>query len=177
MTLSHGGEAPHFTLPATDGRQVSLADVAGENGTVIAFICNHCPYVVAAARRMAEDAKTLAGEGVGFAAICANDATRYPADGFERMGEFAAQYGFSFPYLHDEGQDVARSYGAEVTPEFFGFDKSGVLAYRGRLDAGGTAQLPDNAPRELVDAMRAVAAGNAPAAQNRAAGCSIKWKA
>lgn len=178
MSLSPGDTAPDFTLPATDGRTVSLSDVKGENGTVIAFICNHCPYVVAAARRMVADAETLMGDGVGFAAICANDAERYPADSFERMAEFADQYAFTFPYLHDETQEVAAAYGARVTPEFFGLDGSGVVRYRGRLDGGSTGQPPENAPRELVEAMRQIATnGTAPAMQEPAQGCSIKWKA
>lgn len=169
--------APEFSLPSTDGRTVSFADVAGENGTVIAFICNHCPYVVAAARRMVADARALAEDGIGFAAICANDAKRYPADGFDRMKEFAAQYQFPFPYLRDESQEVAAAYGARVTPDFFGFDRTGTLRYRGRLDGGGVKQFPEGEPRELLDAMRQVAReGTAPAVQHPAAGCSIKWR-
>jgi len=174
---SLGAKAPDFTLPATDGRTLSLSDIAGPGGTVVAFICNHCPYVVAAARRMAEDARTLMGEGFGFAAICANDAVRYPADSFDRMREFAVQNGFPFPYLHDESQDVARVYGAAVTPEFFGLDGSGVIRYRGRLDAGQKGPPPQDAPRELVEAMRRIAQrGDGPPEQERAVGCSIKWK-
>ncbi|MEM8665120.1 MAG: thioredoxin family protein [Pseudomonadota bacterium] len=169
--------APAFALPATDGRTVSLSDIMGENGAVVAFICNHCPYVVSAARRMAADAETLAGEGIGFAAICANDATRYPADSFDRMKDFATQNGFSFPYLHDENQDIATAYGAEVTPHFFGVDRDGRIKYVGRMDAGTTGAPPADAPRELVEAMRTIAAtGEGPATQHRPAGCSIKWK-
>ncbi|MBJ3776508.1 thioredoxin family protein [Acuticoccus mangrovi] len=172
-----GLDAPDFTLPATDGRMVSLADIMMDHGAVVAFICNHCPYVVAAARRIADDARTLMGEGVGFVAICSNDASRYPADSFERMGEFATAYGFAFPYLHDEDQRVAAAYGAVVTPDFFGLDGRGRLRYRGRLDAGGSGRLPPEAPRELVDAMRTVAAtGDGPARQHPPVGCSIKWR-
>jgi len=178
MTVTElGDEAPDFTLPATDGRTFSLADVMGPNGAVVAFICNHCPYVVAAARRMVADARTLMDEGVGFAAVCSNDAERYPADSFDRMKEFAAQYGFPFPYLHDESQAVAVAYGAQVTPEFIGVDREGVICYRGRLDAGQTSPPPEGAPRELLEAMRAVAErGEAPRTQHKAVGCSIKWK-
>ena len=140
-----GTAAPGFRLPATDGRSYALADVAGENGTVVVFICNHCPYVIAAARRMVEDARTLAAEGIGFAAICANDAARYPADSFERMKDFAEQYGFPFSYLHDESQEVAKAYGAVCTPDFFGYDKDMKLGYRGRLDAGKQGQPPPDA--------------------------------
>lgn len=174
---SIGAMAPDFTLPATDGRTLALSQVMGEKGAVVAFICNHCPYVVAAARRMADDARTLMAEGFGFAAICANDAARYPADSFDRMREFAQQYDFAFPYLHDETQEVARAYGAQVTPEFFGIDGEGVIRYRGRLDEGQKSPPPDGAPRELVEAMRMVAdGGEGPQTQHRAVGCSIKWK-
>lgn len=172
-----GSTAPQFSLPATDGRTVSLSDVMGENGAVVAFICNHCPYVVSSARRMADDARTLSAEGVGFVAICSNDAARYPADSFDRMKEFAAHNGFEFPYLHDESQEVASAYAARVTPHFFGIDKTGAIRYEGRMDAGQTTSPPDGAPRELVEAMRAIAStGDGPAAQNPPAGCTIKWK-
>lgn len=169
--------APDFSLPAVDGRTMSLADVSDENGTVIAFICNHCPYVVSSARRMAEDARVLMGEGIGFAAICANDATRYPADSFDRMKVFAAGNGFGFAYLHDESQEIATAYGAEVTPHFFGLDGDGVIRYDGRMDAGRTSAPPPDAPRELVEAMRLIArTGEGPATQHPPAGCSIKWR-
>lgn len=169
--------APDFQLRSTAGREVSLSDILMDKGAVVAFICNHCPYVVSSARRIAADALTLMDEGFGFAAICANDAERYPADSFERMKEFAAASGFRFPYLHDETQDVAQRYGARVTPEFFGIDRNGVILYRGRLDAGKTSPPPEGSPRELVNAMRHIAkTGEAPASQQPAAGCSIKWK-
>lgn len=169
--------APDFSLRSTAGRQVSLADVLLDNGAVIAFICNHCPYVVAAARRIASDALTLMDEGIGFAAICANDAERYPADSFDRMKAFAEEHRFRFPYLQDETQDVARAYGARVTPEFFGIDRGGILRYRGRLDEGQTSPPPEDAPRELIEAMRQIAkSGEGPTVQHPAAGCSIKWK-
>ncbi|WP_226581755.1 thioredoxin family protein [Acuticoccus sediminis] len=169
--------APDFTLPATDGSTVSLESVRGEKGTVVAFICNHCPYVVSSVRRMVEDAKALAGDGVGFVAICANDAQRYPADSFERMKVFAETHGFTFPYLHDEDQSVARAYQAAVTPDFFGLDADGVIKYRGRMDAGQTSAPPPDAPRELLLAMRQIAAsGEGPSGQKPPAGCSIKWR-
>ncbi|MEM6849582.1 MAG: thioredoxin family protein [Pseudomonadota bacterium] len=172
--LTMGAAAPDFSLRATDGQTLSFADVAGEAGTVVAFICNHCPYVVAAGRRMAEDAKVLMGEGFGFVAINANDAARYPADSFERMGPFADSFGFGFAYLHDETQAVANAYGARVTPEFFGFDAAGKLGYLGRLDGAGTGR-GDGGPRELVEALRALKAG-LPVEGKPAMGCSVKWK-
>jgi peroxiredoxin len=171
-------KAPDFRLPATDGRTYALKDVAGENGAVIVFICNHCPYVKAVIGRLVADARLLMGEGLGFAAICSNDAVSYPEDSFAKMREFAERHDFPFPYLHDESQDVARAYGAVCTPDFFGFDRELKLKYRGRLDEGRTSPPPPNARRELLEAMRAVAAGGpAPANQVPSIGCSIKWRA
>jgi peroxiredoxin len=167
-----------FRLPATDGRTYSLEDVAGKNGTVVVFICNHCPYVKAVIDRMATDARTLMAEGIGFAAICSNDAQSYPEDSFDNMGRFAKAHDLPFPYLHDADQTIARAYGAVCTPDFFGYDAAGRLKYRGRLDEGRTGSPPKGAPRELVEAMRAIAnTGSGPARQFPAMGCSIKWKA
>ncbi len=169
--------APEFHLPATDGRTCTLADVSGENGAVIVFICNHCPYVKAVIDRLVTDARTLIDAGIGFAAICSNDADAYSADSFDKMAVFAGDHGFPFPYLHDEDQSVARAYGAVCTPDYFGFDKYGRCVYRGRLDAGRTEPPPPGARRELVEAMLAVARGEAaPAEQIASMGCSIKWK-
>jgi peroxiredoxin len=171
-------KAPDFRLPATDGRTYALKDVAGEKGAVIIFICNHCPYVKAVIGRLVADARLLMGEGVGFAAVCSNDAVSYPEDSFAKMREFAERHDFPFPYLHDESQDVARAYGAVCTPDFFGFDRELKLKYRGRLDEGRTSPPPPDARRELLEAMRAVAAGaSAPANQVPSIGCSIKWRA
>jgi len=172
-----GLAAPDFSLPATDGTTLSLADVAGLKGTVIVFICNHCPYVVAIADRLAADAKVLMDEGFGFAAICSNDAESYPADSFDRMGDFAAKHRFPFPYLHDESQAVARAYGAVCTPDFFGYDSGGKLRFRGRLDEGRKDPPPPGARRELVEAMRMIGAtGEGPEEQIPSMGCSIKRK-
>jgi len=169
--------ASDFRLPGTDGRTYSLKDVAGARGTVILFICNHCPYVKAVIGRLVADARLLMGEGVGLAAICSNDASSHPEDSFPMMGEFARKHAFPFPYLHDETQAVARAYGAVCTPDFFGFDAELKLGYRGRLDEGRTAPPPANARRELLEAMRAIAAGRpAPTIQAPSIGCSIKWK-
>jgi peroxiredoxin len=170
--------APDFRLPATDGRTYALNDIAGEKGTVIVFICNHCPYVKAVIDRLTDDARLLMAEGIGFAAICANDATDYPDDSFANMKRFTQAHKFPFPYLHDESQSVAHAYGAVCTPDYFGYDKNRRLKYRGRLDEGRTGPLPKGARRELVEAMRAIAAtGVAPKDQSPAVGCSIKWKA
>jgi peroxiredoxin len=170
--------APDFRLPATDGRTYSLKAVSGGKGTVIVFICNHCPYVKAVIGRLVADARLLQGEGVGFAAISSNDALSYPEDSFPKMGEFALKHDFPFPYLHDETQDVARAYGAVCTPDFFGFDRGLKLQYRGRLDEGRATPPPPGARRELLEAMRSIAEGGAaPANQVPSIGCSIKWRA
>lgn len=172
-----GTKAPDFHLPATDGKTYGLADVAGKNGTVVAFICNHCPYVRAVADRIAADARTLATEGIGFAAICANDAVSYPADSFDNMKLFAEKHGFPFPYLQDKSQQIARSYDAACTPEFYGIAPDGTIAYHGRLDEGRIDPPPAGAKRELLEAMRMIAkTGKGPAEQIPSIGCSIKWR-
>jgi len=178
MTLTEStiSTAPDFRLPATDGRTLGLADIAGPNGTVVVFMCNHCPYVKAVLEPMIRDARDLAALGIGFGGICSNDAEAYPEDGFPAMQRLAREKGLPFPYLHDATQAVARAYGAVCTPDFFGFDARGQLVYRGRLDASRTAAVP-GARRELFEAMKAVAEGRAPPPEQHAAiGCSIKWK-
>lgn len=170
-----GTRAPDFELPGTDGRLHRLQSLAGRRGTVIAFICNHCPYVQAILPRLARDARELAPLGVNVVAINSNDAESYPEDSFQRMVEIAPS--LPFPYLHDESQAVARAYGAVCTPDFFGYDASLALRYRGRLDASGRAPAPPGARRELFEAMRLVAeSGHGPAEQRTAIGCSIKWR-
>jgi len=172
-----GIKAPDFRLPGTDGKTYSLADVAGPKGTVVVFICNHCPYVKAVIGRMVEDAKELAKEGIGFVAISSNDAKDFPEDSFDNMKGFAAKNGFPFPYLYDESQKVARDYDAVCTPDFFGLNADGVVEYRGRLDEGKKDPPPSGARRELLEAMQMIAAtGKGPADQIPSVGCSIKWK-
>lgn len=172
-----GWKAPDFRLSATDGKTYALADVRGPKGTLIAFICNHCPYVKSVIGRLVRDAAELKALGIGTAAICANDATNYPEDNFSNMKLFAEKLGFTFPYLHDESQKVARAYDAVCTPDFFGFDAKDGLQYRGRLDESRTTLVP-NARRDLYEAMKAVAAtGQGPRDQIASMGCSIKWKA
>lgn len=172
-----GWKAADFALPATDGRSYRLADIAGANGTLIVFICNHCPYVKAMIDRLAGDAADLQAAGIGVAAISANDAVAYPEDSFDNMKAFAAAHRLPFPYLYDESQDVARAYGAVCTPDFFGFNAKGELQYRGRLDEG-RMETPAGAKRELVEAMQEIArTGAGPRDQMPAIGCSIKWKA
>lgn len=172
-----GIQAPDFSLQATNRHWYSLEDVMGENGSVIVFICNHCPYVKAVADRMARDARHLAEMGIGFAAICSNDADAYPQDSFENMIRFAENHEFDFPYLHDETQEVARAYDAQCTPDFFGLNAAGEIQYRGRIDEGRTELPPVGARRELLEAMQLIAeTGVGPTRQIPSVGCSIKWK-
>ena len=171
-----GWKARDFALRGVDGRTWSLADARGPRGTLIAFICNHCPYVKAVIGRLVEDAKALRAIGIGTIAIMPNDTQAYPQDSFDNMQRFAAQHGFPFPYVIDETQDVARAYAAQCTPDFFGFNAADELQYRGRLDASRTTLVP-GARRELFEAMRQVAdTGRGPAEQVPSMGCSIKWR-
>ncbi len=168
--------APDFSLPATDGRTYRLSDIAGENGTLVMFICNHCPYVLAILDRIIRDASDLKALGVGVAAICSNDARTYPADSFENMQKMAPAHWFPFPYLHDADQSVARAYDAVCTPDFFGFDAKLGLQYRGRLDASRASAGAVDLKRDLFEAMRQVAeTGKGPTEQVPSMGCSIKW--
>ena len=172
-----GAPAPRFALPDPSGREYSLEDCAGSNGTLVMFICNHCPYVQAILGKMARDTADLLQHGISSIAIMPNDVIRYPADSPPRMAALAEQAGFTFPYLFDETQDVARSYGAVCTPDFFGYNADFELQYRGRLDASTSRAAPDQAPRELYDAMVQIArTGRGPNAQNSSQGCSIKWR-
>ncbi|MDH5528628.1 MAG: thioredoxin family protein [Paracoccaceae bacterium] len=171
-----GWKAPDFKLPGTDGRDWSLAEVAGPKGTLIMFICNHCPYVQSIIDRIVRDAAALQAIGIGVAAISSNDVTAYPEDNFDNMVREAARHKFTFPYLFDEKQAVAKAYGAVCTPDFFGFDNRMGLQYRGRLDASGRQAVPD-ARRDLYEAMRQIAeTGKGPVDQVASMGCSIKWK-
>lgn len=172
-----GWRAPDFALPGTDGKTHALADIAGAKGTLVMFICNHCPYVVSVRDRIIQDAVALQDLGVGVVAISANDAVAYPADSFEKMVELDQRLKLPFPYLYDESQEVARAYGAICTPDFFGFDADLGLQYRGRLDGAGRNPDAGDLPRELYEAMKQVAeTGHGPAEQIPSMGCSIKWK-
>lgn len=172
-----GWKAPDFSLPGVDGKTYALADIQGENGTLVVFMCNHCPYVLAILERLLRDVKDLQAKGIGVVAINANDPTQYSADSFENMQKMAAEHAFTFPYLFDESQDVARAYDAVCTPDFFGFDKDLGLQYRGRLDASKKETAPADARRDLYEAMVQVAeTGQGPAEQIPSMGCSIKWR-
>ena len=172
-----GWKAPDFRLPATDGKTYGIADIKGRRGTLVMFICNHCPYVKAVIDRIVRDAKALQSMGIGIVAISSNDAAAYPEDSFDNMKAFAERNGFTFPYLYDESQQVARAYDAVCTPDFFGFDAALGLQYRGRLDASRKEAGPADLRRDLYLAMKQVAeTGNGPAEQIPSMGCSIKWK-
>lgn len=170
-------KAADFDLPGTDGRRWRLSDVAGPRGTLIMFICNHCPYVLAVMDRIIRDARDLRSLGIGIAAISSNDPVAYPEDDFNSMRRMASDRGFFFPYLFDESQDVARAYGAACTPDFFGYNATLGLQYRGRLDASGRQPGPPDARRDLYEAMKLIAdTGRGPVEQVSSMGCSIKWK-
>ena len=173
-----GWKAQPFRLLGTDTHYYDLGSLKGENGLVLVFICNHCPFVVGVIDRIVQVAGELAPLGIGFAAICSNDASSHPADSYENMQAFAEKHDFFFPYLHDEDQTVARAYGAACTPDFFGFNSDLELQYRGRLDSAGRRAVGPDTTQDLLDAMRQVArTGQGPREQVASMGCSIKWKA
>jgi peroxiredoxin len=182
MTLTKNGicdfgwKARDFALKGVDGKTYALADVRGSKGTLVVFICNHCPYVKASIDRIVAEAKALKDIGIGTIAIMPNDPAAYVEDSFANMQAFAARHRFGFPYVIDETQATARAYRAQCTPDFFGFNAKDELQYRGRLDAARIEPLP-NARRDLFEAMREVAeTGSGPAEQLPSMGCSIKWK-
>jgi len=173
-----GTPAPDFSLPGVDGKVWSRDQCKGEQGLLVMFICNHCPYVKAVRDRILRDARELAGHGIDCVAIMSNDPTDYPEDSFDNMKRVAADYDFPFPYLFDETQAVAKAYGAVCTPDFFGYDSGLGLQYRGRLDASRKEPAPQDARRDLFEAMKQVAeTGAGPKEQIPGMGCSIKWKA
>ena len=171
-----GEKAKNFNLLSTENRKITLEDVKGEKGTLIMFICNHCPYVKAIIKEIVQDMKFLESLGIKSAAIMSNDTKNYPEDSFENMKTFSKQHDFSFPYLIDDTQKVAKEYNAVCTPDFFGYNKNLELQYRGRI-----RELRDHKPvttgdSELRIAMKLVAvSGKGPAKQTPSMGCSIKW--
>jgi len=171
-----GTPAPKFVLKDPAGREAGVPMSVGPKGLLVAFICNHCPYVIGIADRLADDLNTLAGEGFGVLAVMSNDYAAYPADSPARMAEFAAARDFGFPYLVDEDQEVGRAYGAVCTPDFFGYNADLELQYRGRLDDAGRGDASSRTP-ELLNAMRQVGeTGRGPAQQTPSMGCSIKGR-
>ncbi len=171
-----GWAARDFDLPGVDGKRHTLESAMGKNGLLVMFICNHCPYVKAIRERIIRDARELQEYGINTIAIMSNDPADYPEDSFDNMKKVAAEFGYPFPYVFDEAQQVAKDYGAVCTPDFFGFNSKLELQYRGRLDASRKETAPD-AARDLFDAMVQVAqTGQGPREQIPSIGCSIKWK-
>jgi len=171
-----GWKARDFALTGVDGKTYSLTDVRGDKGTLVAFICNHCPYVKASIDRIVAEANALRAMGIGTIAIMPNDTATYREDSFDNMKAFARTHGFTFPYVIDQTQEVARAYDAQCTPDFFGFNAGDELQYRGRLDAARMSSLP-GARRDLYEAMKQVAeTGKGPEEQTPSMGCSIKWR-
>jgi peroxiredoxin len=171
-----GWRAADFDLPGVDGKRHTLESVRGTNGLLVMFICNHCPYVKAVLDRIVRDCGELALHGIGSVAIMSNDPAEYAEDSFDHMQRVARERKFPFPYLFDETQDIARAYGAVCTPDFFGFNATLELQYRGRLDESRTTPVP-RARRDLYEAMLGVAqTGQGPREQIPSVGCSIKWR-
>ena len=170
-----GWQAPDFTLSDFNNNSFNMTEQLGEKGLLVAFICNHCPYVQAIAERLVQDMKELQAQGINVLSVMSNDFRYVPEDGPEYMKQFSKHFGFTFPYLVDEGQTVGKAYGAVCTPDFFGFNKNGQLQYRGRLDDAKLGN-PANRKKELVNAMLQIAeTGQGPRQQQASLGCSIKW--
>ena len=171
-----GWNAPSFSLKGVDGDLHSLSDLKGPNGTLIVFMCQHCPYVKAIVDKLVRNANELRNHGVRTIGINSNDADSYPEDDFDHMVAISKHKDFPFPYLRDEDQAVAKLYNAVCTPDFFGFNKNLGLQYRGRLDETKTSNVPE-AKRELFEAMVQISeTGEGPRQQIASMGCSIKWK-
>ena len=172
-----GAKAPDFDLEGVDGRRYTLADVRGEKATLVMFICNHCPYVIAVIDNIVRDAGELEGLGVGVIAIMSNDTDAFSADSFENMQRLADAKHFPFPYVIDRSQETARAYGAACTPDFFGFNAELEPRYRGRIEERRNLAPVSGARRELFEAMALIAeSGEGPPEQFPSMGCSIKWR-
>ena len=172
-----GLKAVPFELKSTDNKIISLNDIKGENGTLIMFICNHCPYVKAITEDIVKDCNELKKIGINSVAICANDPVNYPEDSFENMIKFSEQNQFSFPYLIDDTQEIAKTYDAVCTPDFFGYNKNLELQYRGRMRELKNLVPVRSGESDLLKAMKQIVeTGKGPENQIPSAGCSIKWK-
>ena len=174
-----GWKAPEFNLIGIDNKFYSFQDIRGPKGTLVMFICNHCPYVKSVIHRIVEDVTMLKEKGIGVIAIMSNDVNdpKYGAeDSFDNMKLFSERNNFMFPYVYDETQSVGRKYNAVCTPDFFGFNANDELQYRGRLEESKMEIIPD-AKKELLEAMMQVSeTGSGPQDQIPSIGCSIKWK-
>ena len=172
-----GWKANNFKLKSVDNNFYSLNELKGKNGTLIMFICNHCPYVKAIAKKISYEAIELKKINVNTIGIMSNDTISYPEDSFENMKIFSKTNKFEFPYLIDETQEVAKNYNAVCTPDFFGFNKNLELQYRGRLDSSGKEKTNNVSNRELYNAMKQISISDyGPKDQFASIGCSIKWK-
>ena len=171
-----GQAAKSFELKSTDSEIIRLNDVKGENGTLVMFICNHCPYVLAVIKDIVEDCKNLEELGVNVVAICSNDSINYPEDSFDKMIKFHKDHNFNFPYLLDETQVVAKNYGAVCTPDFFGYNKDLELQYRGRIRELNNLKPVKSNESDLFKAMKKISeTGKGPEEQVPSMGCGIKW--
>ena len=171
-----GEKAKDFSLISTENQKISLNDTKGQNGTLIMFICNHCPYVKAVIQDIVKDAKYLETLGIKSVAIMSNDTKNYPEDSFDNMKKFAKENNFSFPYVYDENQQVAKKYSAVCTPDFFGYNKNSELQYRGRILEARKLKPIHDGDTELRKAMKLIVeAGKGPKDQTPSMGCSIKW--
>ena len=171
-----GQAAKSFELKSTNNEIINLNDVRGKNGTLIMFICNHCPYVIAVIKDIIEDYKNLKELGIKAVAICSNDSINYPDDSFDKMIKFHKDHSFNFPYMIDETQEIAKSYGAVCTPDFFGFNKNLELQYRGRIRELKNLKKKKTGESDLFKAMKQIAkTDNGPKDQFPSMGCGIKW--
>ena len=171
-----GQAAKSFELKSTNNKIIKLNDVKGINGTLVMFICNHCPYVKAVIKDIVEDCKNLKKLGITAVAICSNDTINYPEDSFENMIEFARKHQFNFPYVFDETQNIAKSYDAVCTPDFFGYNNSLELQYRGRIRELDNLKPVRAGDSDLFIAMKQIAeTTKGPETQIPSAGCGIKW--
>ena len=171
-----GKKADHFELKSTENKIISLNDVKGEKGTLIMFICNHCPYVKAVIEEVVSDSKELEKDGIKSVAVMSNDTVNYPDDSFEKMIEFSNDNQFNFPYLIDETQEIAKKYDAVCTPDFFGYNSNLELQYRGRIRELKNLEPVKDGKSDLLKAMKIIAkTGKGPKDQLPSMGCNIKW--
>ena len=171
-----GKKADHFELKSTENKIISLNDVKGEKGTLIMFICNHCPYVKAVIEEVVSDTKELEKDGIKSVAVMSNDTINYPDDSFEKMIKFSNDNGFTFPYLIDETQEIAKKYDAVCTPDFFGYNGNLELQYRGRIRELKNLEPVKDGESDLLKAMKIIAkTSQGPKDQLPSMGCNIKW--
>jgi len=172
-----GEKIKEFKLISTEDTFISLKDIKGQSGTLIMFICNHCPYVKAIIEELVDVTNKISKLGINSVAIMSNDANNYPEDNFENMKKFAQINNFKFPYLHDETQEVAQNYGAVCTPDFFGYNKNNELQYRGRIREMKNLKPKLKSKNDLLNAMELIAkTSNGPKQQHPSMGCNVKWK-